>query len=216
MASREDLVMNRGSLITANYVAQIDRKFLMLTFGDGVLGIIDQRKDILIVNKHIIYLLPDAASERVNIEHKFSSLPPVSVRVNAFPMSITSHGAPSLIKNFATSLRFGGFDFSNEDYCVAMPKLIGEQADYQRRTRELITHYIEDLSQKRLQCIGDLPPTMQYHLRSDWKKLSPMAPQGLIAMLTTKACRESVMFNDLVSKVQATQLVHNLAACHFP
>lgn len=59
------------------------------------------------------------------------------------------------------------------------------------------------------------PPT-QLLPQGDWLQRIHTCPQGILDMISSRACRSAIMFNDVLSKEQCEMLVRKLADCKFP
>ncbi|GAA6022703.1 hypothetical protein JCM11491_003737 [Sporobolomyces phaffii] len=226
---------SRASLRTAEFVAQVDDKYLAVVVAGATLVLFDQH----------------AVSERVRVERFLAGVlrgpgPVASVAVadGGVAIVVSREDARDLEQHRAAFLRWGfAIDFGRHDDARddARSSLASSSSDYvqvavttvpaivaARLTND--APLVQGVVRAYLAQLRDRPPPPPPRPRNDdagstttttttttsWVEHVKDCPTGLVELITSKACRGAVMFNDRLREDQARELVRAVAETTFP
>lgn len=221
--------LRRQHLAMAEVIAQVDRKFIFVkTTSTRDTGNSDSDDVLALIDQH-------AADERCRVEQLFEELfvsgdegidmktftDPIAFEVNATE-------AP-LFKRYTKFFYSWGVDYSIDHkpgFSIglgtinSLPSLIAERC---RTEPGLAVDFIRNEIWKREESgQGPYEPSLTRDKRQDggpghtWVEHLSGCPQGIIDLLNSRACRSSIMFNDVLTIDECQNLVARLARCVFP
>lgn len=197
--------LSKSSLQTARVIAQVDEKFILLSFQSPEL--------LVIVDQH-------AADERIRVERlwkEFDNLPkPLKKEVS---FSIGADEA-NIMRLYIDDMRSWGFELDitlirgahgavTVDV-VGAPELVADRCVSEPSVVvRLLRGWIAELKEeKRSRGFPDG--------RGGWIKRMVTATQRLNEVVSSRACRSAIMFNDNLTLEECKELIERLAACDFP
>ena len=196
--------ISKQSLNTARVISQVDKKFILICVNDpSNLHDGENAELLVLVDQH-------AADERIRVEGLLADLKasPTSLpKPLIFEIQAREH---SLLSRFAASFAALGIVYDltaplGKAKCQvtvkALPVAIAERC---RLEPQVLIDLIRRESWKREEeRDSSLANTRSY-------------PQGLLDMLSSRACRSAVMFNDELTMEECSTLVRRLGNCAFP
>ncbi|KAL8286717.1 hypothetical protein RQP46_004245 [Phenoliferia psychrophenolica] len=217
---------SRSSLQSATFIAQVDRKFLLVRLnpedreGPGTLVMVDQH----------------AADERVRVERFLKELVPEAggkVEVWRFeePVPVVVSRSEARVvgesrEEFARwGIRFevgvgkeekgGEEDDYAQVYLKTVPLVVAERLKVEARLRqELVRSFVAQIVERG--GTGGGAERDGREGRRSWASALRDAPPVLLDLVNSKACRGAIMFNDCLTDTQATTLLARLADTAFP
>ncbi|KAK1994360.1 hypothetical protein LX36DRAFT_683717 [Colletotrichum falcatum] len=234
--------ISKAALADAEVVSQVDQKFILVKLRrDQVSG--GDRPDLR-SNSVLVLVDQHAADERCRLEtlmRDYFSLAKGSKQVVAKTESLQkplrfefSARECKMLRKHNTYFRRWGILYEMEE---------SEQAQWRHRSKQLSKVDITSLppsilercrSEPRLLADllrqevwraeeGELPLARPLSLASggldhdvDWVSNFHGCPQGILALLNSRACRSAIMFNDVLSKDECESLISRLSRCSFP
>ncbi|KAF3194155.1 DNA mismatch repair protein [Orbilia oligospora] len=197
--------LSKSSLQTARVIAQVDEKFILLFFQPLEL--------LVIVDQH-------AADERIRVERlwkEFDNVPkPLKKEVS---FSINADEA-NILRLYLDDIRTWGFELDITPIrgahgavvvdVVGVPELVADRCVSEPSVVvRLLRGWIAELKdEKRSRGFPDS--------RGGWIKRMVTATQRLNEVVSSRACRSAIMFNDKLTLEECRDLINKLAACDFP
>ena len=217
--------LSKQSLKDATVIAQVDRKFVLLSVPKASeLGDLD-RQILVLVDQH-------ATDERIRVETLFAGLQsdptvfakPIIFEISSRERELLAHEIPFFT---AWGIVFDITLLPNTTNCrvtvKALPAAIAERC---RMEPKLLIDLIRGEAWKRKDLGKSSKPShenpalqpnsSQNPKNGEWLTRLSTCPQGLLDMLNSRACRSAIMFNDVLSVDECTTLVRRLADCAFP
>ncbi|KAE8413930.1 hypothetical protein BDV36DRAFT_267109 [Aspergillus pseudocaelatus] len=217
--------LRRQDLETAEIIAQVDHKFVMAKIRSTAASEYSN-------GSHSILVLIDqhAADERCRVERLFEEyftpsvegsrqVQTVTLEPIIFEIPVTEAYAFGRYKQF---FEFWGVEYTVEQgpanksayiFVHKLPMLIAERC---RLEPELVANLVRGEIWKREEN-GRGPENRISVLGQDrWAEQLDICPQGIIELLSSRACRTAIMFNDELAIEECQSLVQNLARCVFP
>lgn len=222
--------LSKSHLATANVIAQVDRKFILVKLADGR----SSRSALVLIDQH-------AADERCRIESLFGAMfadghrQVQSIRIDPITFDIPLMEA-ALFGKHADSFASWGVGYTVERKSSAraalvvvtsLPTLIAERC---RLEPDLVSDMIRGeiwkheengqgalaLSDQRAQRSKVHRDELGVETEGNWVDRLTSCPQGIIDLLNSRACRTAIMFNDMLTAEECKSLVGRLAGCMLP
>lgn len=232
--------LSRRDLETAEIIAQVDQKFILVkTGGASCASGRDQKTILVLIDQH-------AADERCRIEQLFqllftaesssgsgivgvqtTTVDPICFEIGTTEIVLFerylelfgSWGICYKIEQKPTGSRTARIGVVS---VYSLPALIAERC---RLEPNLVTDLLRGEIWKREES-GERPPRKDSYMMdrdretgdttSSWVERISGCPQGIIDLLNSRACRSAIMFNDVLSVEECQNLVSGLARCTFP
>ena len=187
--------ISKSALATARIISQVDKKFILISMSN-------ETKALVLVDQH-------AADERIRVEalvEQLSTQPP-STLAKSMIFEISSRDQEPLAKHLSFFARWGikysiswETDLQKGKVVVnALPQAIAERCRVEPKVLiELLRGEAWKLEDKSTIAHTNTPP------------------QALLNMLTSRACRSAVMFNDVLSIAEAETMISRLAQTNLP
>ncbi|KAK6524648.1 DNA mismatch repair protein [Arthrobotrys megalospora] len=197
--------LSKSSLQTARVIAQVDDKYILLSFQSPEL--------LVIVDQH-------AADERVRVEKlwkEYDNQPKPLMKQVSFSIAADEANIMTL---YVDEMREWGFEFEIAPIKGAdggaRVEVIGAQALVADRcvaeplvVVRLVRAWIAELK--------DGKRSIRFPKgKGDWIKRMVGATRGLSDVISSRACRSAIMFNDSLTLDECKELIGRLAECDFP
>ena len=221
-AARYSFKLTKDGLRNAHVISQVDNKFLLIKMGTGTRD--DGLAEILVlVDQH-------AADERHKVEMLFeelcgsSRIDAVEAVTLAEPISfkVSTQEARMFRSRSEYFASWGCFYIvakdsmgGNDIRLTKLPVLIAERC-------RLEPKIAIDMLRTELwaQHDNEMKSSMSHghseRSTETWVKRIGNCPKGIINLLNSRACRTAIMFNDVLTYEDCTDLISRLATCAFP
>lgn len=206
--SIKHLELTRSELKDFVIIGQVDKKFILVKYGDQIIGL-DQH----------------ATDERINLEKMYENLIIESVKgkskkfnmlENKIPIELLN-GQVEILKYFDESLKFWGILFDiNFENIIGLPEIIlnkFHKIDYSVLKKGIL-EYCYNLKERK-----KLPLKEGYFDKTDefwWMKYVTQMPKLYQEIIKSKSCRSSIMFGDPLSNKEIKGLLQGLEQCYQP
>ncbi|KAL4963262.1 putative DNA mismatch repair protein (Mlh3) [Aspergillus stella-maris] len=210
--------LSKRELAKAKVIGQVDCKFILVEMCSR-----DEASALILIDQH-------AADERCRVERLseefFSSSKTVhTTEIEPLIIDVPVHEA-LLFRRQADFLSSWGIEYAVEQSkrsgratisVSALPTLIAERCrtepdQLMNLLRTEIWKRAEEEGNRRLRT----PVSENSGHGERWVSKLAGCPQGILDMLNSRACRTSIMFNDVLSIDDCKSLVSRLAGCVFP
>lgn len=198
-----DQVISTEALSHATVIRQVDEKFILATVRGSLEG---GQQLLVLIDQH-------AADERVKVEELFRQLStgdtavltkPIVFEVEAAEVERLGHVQRHLE---AWGIRCERSQLSRRTIRIThLPKLIAERC---RQDPKMMISII------RAEIWKEERPGIPA-ANASWLDRMAKCPAGLIDMMNSRACRSAIMFNDMLTLKQCSELVAQLAQCTLP
>ena len=190
--------LSKADLQSARVIAQVDRKFILVSVNPTSNSIL-----LVLIDQH-------AADERIRVEsllHDLQSQPPVAV-TKPLVFEIPTREC-NLFITHATFFARWGITFT-------LPAFPPPNARTARLTILTLPTPIVSRCALEPELLVNLLRTelWKLHLQSMNSESTP--PQGILDMISSRACRSAIMFNDILTLAEAEMLVSKLGRCSMP
>ncbi|KAK6506307.1 DNA mismatch repair protein [Arthrobotrys conoides] len=197
--------LSKSSLQAVRVIAQVDEKFILLLFQSPEL--------LVIVDQH-------AADERIRVERlwkEFDNLPKPLKKEVSFSIGADEG---NILRLYLDDIRSWGFELDITPIrgahgavavdVVGAPELVADRCISEPSVVvRLLRGWIAELKdEKRSRGFPDG--------RGGWIKRMVTATQRLNDVVSSRACRSAIMFNDKLALEECKELIEKLASCDFP
>ncbi|KAK6331802.1 DNA mismatch repair protein [Orbilia javanica] len=197
--------LSKSSLQTARVIAQVDEKFILLSFQSPEL--------LVVVDQH-------AADERIRVERlwkEFDNLPKPLKKEVSFSVSADE---ANILRLYLDDIQSWGFELHITPIrgahgavtvdVVGAPELVADRCISEPTVVvRLLRGWIVELKEEKRS--RGFPGT-----KGGWIKRMVTATQRLNDVVNSRACRSAIMFNDKLELEECCELIEKLAACDFP
>ncbi|KAK4667497.1 DNA mismatch repair protein [Podospora pseudopauciseta] len=227
--------ISKDTLRKAEVVNQVDEKFVLVKVFNQA-GTVHRRD--LVDSPLLVIIDQHAADERYRVEALLKeyfvpdpdddrSLVAARTHLDKKLFFDLSRQEGELLVRFKRHFAYWGviYDVTTQDQASrvtvevqALPPSIVERCRLEPRLLvELLRNEIWKLHENPSKQAG-IVPRLPIGDEADhqWFSRFHNCPEGIIELIHSRACRSSIMFNDVLTKEQCFQLVQKLAACAFP
>ncbi|KAI2155164.1 DNA mismatch repair protein [Ophidiomyces ophidiicola] len=213
--------LTKARLAKAKVLAQVDKKFILLRMAVLPSEAGDDQQVLVLVDQH-------AADERINVEQLFievcsqtvdttSLSQPISFKVSSQEAQLftsqsdyfASWGCLYSVSREETQSQYSAVKIS------ALPTLIYERC--RTEPKLAIDMLRSEIWMRKDAGVTPKPRALEPNSEpAPWPQLISQCPRGIIELLSSRACRSSIMFNDKLRNKECGTLITKLAQCVFP
>jgi DNA mismatch repair protein MLH3 len=227
--------LSKSSLLESSVITQVNRQFLLLSIPSAA-----ESKVLVAVDQHAadercrfeqllgeLFLPPEASTA---LEKEFGVRP--SVQYTELPKPLLFQLPASEIRHFEQQRQYfaywgilyhtskktdSGRETTGHLTVKSLPKIIAERARSEPQiVISLLRKEMWNNAETGTRSIAVDPADSDDESSKTWLRRLGHCPKGIMGLISSRACRSAIMFNDALSKDECKSLVGRLAHCAFP